>query len=463
MWILLLTGVLGYSVVTSPWVPMVSCSTNSTEKSKFSGYSIDLLFEIVEALGWSDSEWTLECMEWEPMLEAVSTSKVDMAIAGITITSERLNSMKFSTPTYDSGLMLIVKVQKSSLIWLFLEPFHFSLWISLVFIALFMGNVIWILERDTEGPIPFSYKEGILESCWHSFASLFFVGDKPIKTIPGRMMQLSYWFTSFVLLAAYSADLTSRMTLDQVYTEIKDHKDIEDKKVASLFEYENVIKDFGADFVGHPSWTYEGYLEMISHLKDGDYDAVALPHPIALYMTANDCEVRVVGDMFVPDYLAIAFPKKIDSEFMQRVSSTNLVLYENFVHRNLMNKNLLVTEDESCKHRIETPISITHVGGLWVIPGAALFLALPFYFLYKKYFKKKVLEEEKTNVSNKYDNKTAAEIDLMSKFEKILGSSEQKFSQKMKDIEVAIAQQEKTHSNFEEVLKQLESKLELLD
>lgn len=66
---------------------------------------------------------------------------------------------------------------------------------------------------------------------------------------------------------------------------------------------------------------------------------------------------------------------------------------------------------------------------------------------------------EEKSISNRFDNKTAAEMDLISKFERILGSSEQKFSQKMKDLESALCQHNELTENLEESLKSLAEKI----
>jgi len=80
-----------------------------------------------------------------------------------------------------------------------------------------------MIERDDEGDIPFEYRAGILESLWHSFATFFMVGDKEVKTIPARIIQISYWFMAFVIIAVYTADLTVRLSEPLVSYEISDY------------------------------------------------------------------------------------------------------------------------------------------------------------------------------------------------------------------------------------------------
>jgi hypothetical protein len=111
------------------------------------------------------------------------------------------------------------------------------LWASIFITGFIMSHIMWILERGNDGEFPLTYSKGIKESLWHSFSSFFFTGDKEIRTIPGRIMQVSYWFMAFVLFAAYTANLTTRLSIPITETEIKDYEDIDGKEVGSWLVY----------------------------------------------------------------------------------------------------------------------------------------------------------------------------------------------------------------------------------
>ena len=49
-------------VITSPWKPLVDCNTGSSNKSSFSGYSVDLMFKIATELQWEDEDWDFTCV-----------------------------------------------------------------------------------------------------------------------------------------------------------------------------------------------------------------------------------------------------------------------------------------------------------------------------------------------------------------------------------------------------------------
>lgn len=75
------------------------------EGDEYVGFDIDLWTEIAEEIG---REFTLQPMDFNGILPALQTNQVDVALAGITITEEREESIDFSDGYYDSGFLLMV-------------------------------------------------------------------------------------------------------------------------------------------------------------------------------------------------------------------------------------------------------------------------------------------------------------------------------------------------------------------
>ena len=76
------------------------------ENDEYTGFDIDLIAAMSEYLGF---EYTLEPMDFTAMLMSVQTEKLDVGIAGITMTDEREEVMDFSLPYYDAGIQILVK------------------------------------------------------------------------------------------------------------------------------------------------------------------------------------------------------------------------------------------------------------------------------------------------------------------------------------------------------------------
>ena len=79
---------------------------------EYIGFDIDLWAAIAEVLG---VEYELQPMDFVGIVPALQTGSVDVALAGITITSAREKVVDFSHPYYDSGLTLMVRADNEDI------------------------------------------------------------------------------------------------------------------------------------------------------------------------------------------------------------------------------------------------------------------------------------------------------------------------------------------------------------
>lgn len=75
-------------------------------KGKVTGFDIDLIHAIARAEG---LKIKMQTMDFQGLIPALQTGTIDVAVAGITITSQRARVVNFSHPYYHSGLSLLVK------------------------------------------------------------------------------------------------------------------------------------------------------------------------------------------------------------------------------------------------------------------------------------------------------------------------------------------------------------------
>lgn len=76
------------------------------------GFDIDIAQEIANKLG-----RTLEIsnMDFDGLIGALQGNQIDMAVAGMTITPEREESVDFSTPYYDASQVIVVRAEESTI------------------------------------------------------------------------------------------------------------------------------------------------------------------------------------------------------------------------------------------------------------------------------------------------------------------------------------------------------------
>ena len=198
---------------------------------------------------------------------------------------------------------------------------------------------------------------------------------------------------------------------------------------------------------------------MVNDLKNGIIDVAVQPYPYAIYLAKSNCDYIIVGQRFIIDYFAIAFSQNASGSLYFNVTQVNLDLYLAGYHRNLENKFVLVSSTATCDYSADIPLKFMDIGGLWVslvICTLAGFIGALIYNKKCKRLETKIIGA--TTILKSVDLKQAAEIDLLSKFESQLISSEHKLIQKIKDFQIAMVKNSQSSSEFKETLNSFAQK-----
>jgi hypothetical protein len=194
---------------------------------------IKLTDRALEQMGWAKGvHYAYECEDSFDNLFVRVKSETDVmgALSGITITSSRLKLFEFSYPTIRSGLILLVHGETRSGLFNFFDMFDVWLWLLILATTIVMAHLIWIFEREEHSEeYPKGYIKGMKESAWYAFSSLFFANDKPLKTVPARIIAIGFWMMMIVIIASYTANLTLMISAD--LNRISSVSDIENKMV----------------------------------------------------------------------------------------------------------------------------------------------------------------------------------------------------------------------------------------
>jgi len=75
------------------------------ENHEFTGFDMDLIRAIGEEQGY---QVEIKHMDFKALIPALGNDKIDVAIAGMSITPDRLKSVDFSEPYFDAGLIIAV-------------------------------------------------------------------------------------------------------------------------------------------------------------------------------------------------------------------------------------------------------------------------------------------------------------------------------------------------------------------
>jgi ABC-type amino acid transport substrate-binding protein len=82
------------------------------EQNEVDGFDVDIAKAVAKSLG---KELVIEDIAFDGLIPALKTDKIDIAVAGITITPEREEDVNFSTPYYNAGQTVVVREENDEI------------------------------------------------------------------------------------------------------------------------------------------------------------------------------------------------------------------------------------------------------------------------------------------------------------------------------------------------------------
>lgn len=293
------------------------------------GYDVEIWEQIAKRLEWT-YEWAFY-PNIQEVLQAVQEKRADVAITAISMTAERDATLDFSYPYFDSGLQIMVR-QRPSLdffesLQLVVTPFLLEVVLTGLLAGLLMGHLIWLVERRSNPRFSRGYIAGVWEGLWwllQIIASGSYHNTEETSTIK-RLMTLVFWLTGVVILAEFTATLTSALTVHQLTPPIASASDLPGYRIAT------VQHTTAADFLDAHALDYTavGQIEdAYSLLLDEKVDVIVFDAPVLLYYAAHEGaqKVAVPGRMFHLEKYGLALP--IDSPLREPINNAILEMYQ---------------------------------------------------------------------------------------------------------------------------------------
>ena len=288
-------------VVTKPVEPF-----SFTQNGKLAGFSIDLWEAVAREAGFQFEMQNLESVP--KMLDAVKSKQADVAIAAISITAERHATMDFSQPYYDSGLQILVagnsaadrgnfatNMTRQFLNWQTLRV------LGLVLLIMFLiSHLVWLFERRRNPEMyPEPYGPGVWESFWWTISMLCTGGceAKGPMGVPARLVAILWMVVSIVLIAYFTAAVTTEMTVKSLAGEISGPGDLPGVKTGTVAG--STAETWLRKNKGKVS-TYPDVDTAIAALNSGEVKAVVYDAPVLRYYLSKKAgtRLRLVGPTF---------------------------------------------------------------------------------------------------------------------------------------------------------------------
>ena len=280
---------------------------------RYTGLSMDLWQMLAAEL---DVRAKFVEMDLNGMLAAAESGEVDLALAAVTITSEREDRMDFSHPFLSSGLGIATRGQDRGLVGTLLSNL-FSIELlqalgALVFVLGISGVAMWLVERRAN-PEQFGGKglSGPGQGFWFSAVTMTTVGygDKAPVTVPGRMIALVWMFASIVIISGYTASIASALTVDQLQSVVRGPEDLGKVRVGTLrgSAATTWLDEQGVRYTG-----FANVADAMQALERGDLEAVVYDAPILKSLALGSDQLVVLPNQLRVEQYAIAMPRGSD-------------------------------------------------------------------------------------------------------------------------------------------------------
>lgn len=328
-----------YSVILTFWAALVAAqdiTVATVEREPFSfigaagpqGFSVDLMNRVAEELGQTvQFEFQGSFAE---MLDAVEVSRVDAAIANISVTAERESRMDFSQPMFDSGIQVMVQGGTGAAASVFSALLTREIGIAVLSaLALLFGGgmLMWVFERQAQPYFDRPLKDASFPAFWWALNLVVNGGfeERMPQSRAGRFFATALVISSLFIVSIFVAQITAAMTINAISENVQDLRDLDGRKVGTIEGSTSsaFLNQRGISHVGYPD------TEVLFEQFDAKrIDAVVFDSPILAFYVAerSDGDARLLDRVYRPENYGIAFPT--DSALREQVDRVLLGLRE---------------------------------------------------------------------------------------------------------------------------------------
>lgn len=199
-----------------------------SDDGAWSGISIELWRRIAADL---HLKYRFKEVSLDELINGTAVHRLDGAIAAITVTARREDSVDFSQPYYSTGLGIAVR-RLSIFDWVRLGEGLFSVRLLemlslLVAAVILVGLIIWLIERRHTEHFAGGAKEGFGSSVmWSARTLTQSMPEKGPTTLLGRIIAVTWLVVAMTSIAVFTAGLTTYFTTYQLEGYVRGLRDL---------------------------------------------------------------------------------------------------------------------------------------------------------------------------------------------------------------------------------------------
>ncbi|CAM1319691.1 GRIA2 (predicted) [Pycnogonum litorale] len=169
---------------------------------------------------------------WDGMIGELINGEADIAIAPLTITSERERVIDFTKPYMSQGISLMIKkpVKQKPGVFSFMNPLSKHIWICIIAAYIGVSLVLFLVSRfspyewhilnTSSGPVV-SNEFSIYNSLWFALGAFMQQGcDICPRSISGRIVGSCWWLFTLIIVSSYTANLAAFLTVERMIAPI---------------------------------------------------------------------------------------------------------------------------------------------------------------------------------------------------------------------------------------------------
>jgi polar amino acid transport system substrate-binding protein len=275
------------------------------------GISVDLWRRVVEQLHLHYR--FVEAPDVQNLIEGVAAGKFDVAVAALTVTAGRERILDFTQPFYATGLGIAVPVGGEAS-WLpiirTMTSFGFAQAIvALIGFALAAGFLVWFFERRHNEDFGGGIAKGLSSGVWWSTVAMTQrgAGNFGPRTHLGRIVAIVWMIASIVIIAVFTASITSVLTIRHLQGAVHGVSDLSAVRVGALAGTST------EDTLSAMRITYEKFATLqdgLKALRAHKLDAFVYDKPLLAWAIQQgfSSSIVLVDATFEPQEYAFAIP-----------------------------------------------------------------------------------------------------------------------------------------------------------
>ncbi|KAG1654325.1 Glutamate receptor 4 [Nymphon striatum] len=175
---------------------------------------------------------------WNGMIGELIRGEADIAIAPLTITSEREQVVYFTKPYMSMGISIMIKQPRDKTLEIlsFMNPLSTEIWMSVIFAYVGVSVVLFLVSRfspyewqmvQTKSGVAVSNDFSIYNSLWFALGAFMQQGiDICPRSVSGRIVGSCWWMFTLIIISSYTANLAAFLTVERMVSPINSAEDL---------------------------------------------------------------------------------------------------------------------------------------------------------------------------------------------------------------------------------------------